>query len=80
MSLPRRLLVSGVVAVAGLAAAVPTASAEPTEASCAGVLSVLAAQQQLRDEFAPLPSDVVVAIAQQHGDLAFCSQFIPPQP
>jgi hypothetical protein len=83
MSRFRIFLISGLVALAGLAAAAPSASAQAqTQAhgSCAGVLSAAAASVQddefFRQDFAPLPGELVSGIAGQKGDLAFCATLI----
>jgi hypothetical protein len=83
MSRFRKFLISGLVASASLAAAAPSASAQAqTQAhgSCAGVLSAAAASVQgdefFRQDFAPLPGDLVSGIAGQKGDLVFCAGLI----
>jgi hypothetical protein len=83
MSRFRMLVISGLVALAGLAAAAPSASAQAqTQAhgSCAGVLSAAAASVQgdefFRQDFAPLPGATVSGIAGQKGNLAFCASLL----
>jgi hypothetical protein len=81
MSRCRMLLVSGLIAVAGLAAMAPSASAQPPPtASCLGVLSSFAGQAGIRDDFAPPVSGARVAsIAKEKGDFTYClSVFLAP--
>lgn len=74
MSRFRVFLVTGLVALAGLAAAAPSASAQANDdhASCLGSLSAFAGSLQLRDDFAPESGETVSFGAQQHFDLATC--------
>jgi|SRR5215204_4855352 len=79
MSRIRIFLVSGLVALAGLVVAVPSASAQATEnenASCMGVLSSFVGADPLADivapgvsrsDFAPLPGEDVSGVAQEKG-------------
>jgi hypothetical protein len=87
----RIFLVSGLVALAGLVVAAPSASAQAqaqAHGSCAGVLSSAAASVQgdefFRQDFAPLPGATVSGIAGQKGDLVFCASLLgvtlPPGP
>jgi hypothetical protein len=82
MSRFRIFLISGFVALASLAAAAPSASAQAqTQAhgSCAGVLSAAAGVQGdefFRQDFAPAPGELVSGVAGQKGDLAFCASLI----
>jgi hypothetical protein len=82
MSRCRIFLASGLVALAGLAAAAP-ASAQaqpPANASCVGVLSAFAGSVQgdeiLRQDFAPAPGADVAAVAQQTGTVQECAALI----
>ena len=70
----RVFLVTALVAVAGLAAAAPSASAAANDehASCLGSLSSFAGQLQIRDDFAPQPGERVSFGARAHEDLATC--------
>ena len=70
----RVFLISGLVAVAGLAAAAPSASAAANDdhASCLGSLSSFVGPLQLRDDFAPQPGERVSFGARAHEDLAIC--------
>jgi hypothetical protein len=84
MSRSRIFLISGLVALGGLAAAAPSASAQAQtqeHGSCAGVLSAFVGSQQgdefFRQDFAPLPGGLVSSVAQQNGDLTFCATLIP---
>jgi hypothetical protein len=73
VSRPRLWLVSGVVALAGVA--LPSSVAEaapPADASCLGVLSSFAGEAGIRDEFAPAPGPLVAGLASQHGDFEYC--------
>jgi len=74
MSRFRLFLVTGLVALAGLAAAAPSASAAANDehASCLGSLSSFAGPLQLRDDFAPQPGARVSFGAHAHEDLATC--------
>jgi hypothetical protein len=87
MSRFRIVLASGLVALAGLAAAAPSASAQAqTQAhgSCLGVLSAFAGSVQgdeiFRQDFAPAPGAAVAAIAQKKGTLSECAALLPPAP
>ena len=87
MSRFRIFLASGLVALACLAAAAPSASAQAqTQAhgSCLGVLSAFAGSVQgdeiFRQDFAPAPGPDVAAIAQQKGTLPECAALLPPAP
>jgi len=87
MSRLRTFVVCGLVALAGLAALAPSASAQAEtqrHGSCAGVLSSFAAFQRddelVRQDFAPLPGGVVATIAQEKGLLATCATFVPGLP
>jgi hypothetical protein len=84
MSRCRTFLVAGLVAVAGLAAAAPSASAQAQtqeHGSCLGVLSAFAGSQQndaiFRQDFAPAPGALVSGGAQLKGDLTFCATLVP---
>jgi hypothetical protein len=80
MSRIRVFLISGLVALGGLAAAAPVVSAqEQTQenASCPGVLSSVGGPLQLRDDFAPAPGEEVSGRAQQKGDFEFCFSLLP---
>jgi len=73
MSRLRAVLVTGLVALAGVAMAAPSAAAQPpSQASCVGVLSSFAGQAGIRSDFAPAPGSEVSRIAHEHGDLGFC--------
>jgi hypothetical protein len=78
----RVFLMSGLVALACLAAVVPSASAQapPSNASCNGVLSSFAGSVQgdefFRQDFAPRPGANVSRVAHQSGDLGFCASLI----
>jgi hypothetical protein len=75
----RVFLISALVALAGLAAAAPSASAQATlneDASCMGILSSFVGADPLADivapgvsrsDFAPLPGEDVRTAAQLHG-------------
>jgi hypothetical protein len=77
MSRLRAVLITGLVALAGVAVAAPSAAAQPPpQASCAGVLSSFAGQGGFRQEFAPAPGGVVSGIAREQGDLGFCAGLI----
>jgi hypothetical protein len=81
MSRVRTLLVCGVVALASVAVAAPSAPAQPPEeASCLGVLSSFAGQAGIRDDFAPpISGQRTARIAGEHGDFGFClSVFLGP--
>jgi hypothetical protein len=87
MSRFRIFLASGLVALAGLAAEAPSASAQAqTQAhgSCVGVLSAFAGSVQgdeiFRQDFAPTPGPDVAAVAQQKGTLDDCAALLPPAP
>jgi hypothetical protein len=87
MSRPRKFVVSVLVSLAGLAAMASSASAQAEtqrHGSCAGVLSAFAGSQRddefFRQDFAPLPGDVVASIAQDKGLLADCATGIPGLP
>lgn len=80
----RIFLVCGLVALAGLVVAAPSASAQAQtqeHGSCGGVLSAFVGSQQgdefFRQDFAPLPGDLVSSIARQKGDLTFCATLVP---
>jgi hypothetical protein len=81
MSRFRMFVVSGLVALGGLVAAAPSASAQfqtQKHGSCVGVLSSFAGSQlQIRQDFAPAPGGVVSSIARQKGDLLFCLGLLP---
>jgi len=73
----RVFLVTALLAVAGLAAAAPSASAAANDehASCLGSLSSFAGQLQIRDDFAPQPGEPGEPVsfgARAHEDLATC--------
>lgn len=74
MPRPKRVIASGFVVLAGLAAAAPSASAQPPpQASCLGVLSSFAGQAGIRDDFAPPVSGARNSrIAREHGDFGYC--------
>jgi hypothetical protein len=75
MSRLRTLVVTGSVALVGVALAAPSAGAQPPpEASCLGVLSSFAGQAGIRDEFAPPPvsGQRLATVASEHGDFGFC--------
>lgn len=83
MSRCRIFLASGLVALAGLAAAAPSASAQaqpPANASCVGVLSAFAGSVQgdeiRRQDFAPALGADVAAVAQQTGTFEECAALI----
>jgi hypothetical protein len=65
-------LASCAVALVSVAATSPAATAEPSDASCVGVLSSFAGQAGIRDLFAPAPGAAVAQLAQAHGDFSFC--------
>jgi hypothetical protein len=76
------VLVTGVVALAGVAlAAPPTVAQPPPDASCLGVLSSFAGQAGIRDQFAPPPisGQSLSTLALEHGDFGFClTEFLNP--
>ena len=72
MSSLKLVLVTGAVAAAGLVAAPAATAQPPANASCVGALSSVAGQTGVRSEFAPAPGAEVAALAQQHGDFAYC--------
>jgi hypothetical protein len=73
MSRSRRVLVTGLAALAAVAVAAPSAAAQPPpSASCLGVLSSFAGQAGIRSDFAPAPGSEVSRIAHEHGDFGFC--------
>jgi hypothetical protein len=82
MSRFRVFLMSGLVALACLAAVGSSASAQapPSDASCNGVLSSFAGSVQgdefFRQDFAPRPGANISGTAQQKGDLGFCASLI----
>lgn len=85
MSRFRIFLVAGLLALGGLAAAAPSASAQAqtqAHASCLGVLSAFAGSQQgdpfLRQDFAPFPGQLVSVGARLKGNLPFCASLLQP--
>jgi hypothetical protein len=83
MSRFRVFLISGLVALACLAAVGSSASAQAqtqADGSCNGVLSSFAGSVQgdefFRQDFAPRPGANVSRVAHQSGDLGFCASLI----
>jgi len=80
MSRSRTFLVSGAVALTGLAIAAPSAPAQqPPEAGCLGVLSSFAGQGGIRDDFAPPPvsGQRLSTIARESGDFGVLPFGVP---